>query len=173
MQYREFTSRIVIDDNTITIDSTIQSFKVSTSITRGGSEDTDFAAAMVSHKATALGLEPTSTSPPIAVTQYGKWVAQATSSTVTSATATLKVPPLSTGQLQFVVDTGSTLLYSQNGGSFTSFSDATIITVADGDTLALRATGLVDLEAATGRLIDVDSGRAIDGFSLLNNTPAP
>lgn len=64
---------------------------------------------------------------------------------VTSDTITVTVPGGNAGQLRVnygtTVGTVSGLEYSKNGGAFTSWTDATSITLANGDTLAVRAGG--------------------------------
>lgn len=69
---------------------------------------------------------------------------------VTSDTVTINVPLGNSGGLSFdgLSITGTvTTEYSKNGGAFTALADGSTITFANGDTLAVRGTGMVAGEA--------------------------
>lgn len=78
---------------------------------------------------------------PITVSaNWGVGPAGAIPTSWTSATRTLTVPSGNPGSLKFSLSqTGDgTANYSKNGGGFTPFADGDVISVASGDTLALR-----------------------------------
>ena len=81
---------------------------------------------------------------------------------VTSATVTVNVPGGSAGQLTFQNYSFSGTLtdqqYSKNGGAFATVASGTTITFANGDTLAVRGTGMTAGESWTFTLKDQGRG---------------
>lgn len=81
---------------------------------------------------------------------------------VTSDTVTVTVPGGSAGQLTFqnysFSGTLSDTQYSKNGGAFTTLPDGAGISVANGDTLAVRGTGMTAGESWTFTLRDAGRG---------------
>lgn len=77
---------------------------------------------------------------------------------VTSDTVTVNVPGGSAGQLTFQNYSFSGTLtdtqYSKNGGAFAVVADGSTITFANGDTLAVRGTGMTAGESWTFTLQD-------------------
>jgi hypothetical protein len=88
------------------------------------------------------------------------------STTATSATRTLNVPPSSSAlRWNVAFSDGASIAYSKNGGGFTTLSDEGTLAVADNDTIALRFTGAApsscDLEIydnTTNRLVGTFHG---------------
>lgn len=80
------------------------------------------------------------------ITVSPNWGSDDGPSPVSSVAATLTVPASNPGSLRFVINSssgGSSQSYSKNGGAPTSFSNGTIITVANGDTLTFAFSGLL------------------------------
>ena len=76
------------------------------------------------------------------ITVSSNWGTNSTSSPVTSATRTMTVPSGNPGTIRFVVNNaGATGKYSKNGGTFTAITDGMTLSIANGDTIALRANG--------------------------------
>lgn len=77
---------------------------------------------------------------------------------VTSDTVTVNVPGGSSGKITFQNYSFSGTLtdtqYSKNGGAFSTLAEGTSITFANGDTLALRGTGMTAGESWTFTLQD-------------------
>lgn len=66
----------------------------------------------------------------------------ANNSVITSATSTMSAPPGSNLLLDITATVGAvTAQYQKNGGAFTTFTDLTVLAIAQGDTLAFRVTG--------------------------------
>lgn len=59
----------------------------------------------------------------------------------TSAARALTVPAGNPGNIRLDLSASATFQYSKNGGAFTTFTDGQPLTVANGDTLAFKATG--------------------------------
>lgn len=103
---------------------------------------------------------------PLPITFSGSFSATAGTSTVTSSTRTATVPAGNSGQITFasMTSTAGDQQYSKNGGGFVSFSQGDMITLADGDTLAIRATGCgssgVGITSLT--IADFDNSGAIE-----------
>lgn len=173
-QYREYTIAVFMSDTDILITSKIGGYQVSNRIARDGSEDANFAAAMVAHKALAFSRSANTTSPPCSVESLGKWVKFAPSGAVTGLATIIHVPPGNSGQLDFSLDTGGgSMTYSVNGATPVAATDGGNVTVVEGDTLKFAASGLAAQESATGSVIDHDTGLPLDTISLYNSTPAP
>lgn len=93
------------------------------------------------------------------MTASGSFDASSTSGTVTSSTRTITVPAGNTGVFRFAnyVDSGAIVAtqYSRNGGAFTGITDGnTTAAFSNGDTLAIRTTGVGVGESRTLDLID-------------------
>lgn len=173
-KYYNITSEIFITDTLITVTSFFGGNVLSTSITRGGSEDTALAAAIVAHKNAFISLAPTSTSPPCYVTERGKWIKLTPSGTVTTDNAVVKVPTGNSGILILHVDPSAyTAQRSVNGGTFTTFTDGATVTLTDGQTLKFKGLGLVEQDFLNGSVVDSDTGQTLDDFSLMNSSPTP
>lgn len=61
----------------------------------------------------------------------------------TSATKTLTVPAGNPGSIIFSIANGHTCQYSKNGGAFTTFTNGGTATFANGDSIAIKITGLL------------------------------
>lgn len=86
-------------------------------------------------------------------------------STVTGASATARVPAGNSGNIGSTVSdigAGGSLERSISGGAFS----AAAITVADGNTIQFRATGVASGDGIVVQLTDQDTGRPIASFSL-------
>lgn len=89
--------------------------------------------------------------------------------TVTSDTRTATKPVASTGSISFrnFNVTGSVnQSYSFNGGGFVSFAESDAITVANGDTLAIRITLAASGESLTFDLYDDATNSLIEQVTL-------
>jgi hypothetical protein len=63
---------------------------------------------------------------------------------------------------------GGSILYSKNGGAFTSFVTNDTVTFANGDTIALRATAGASGFTATATLRDLSSNTTFGSYSLVS-----
>lgn len=78
---------------------------------------------------------------PSSITVSSNWDSPSGATPQTTATRTLTVPSLNPGVLIFTVVTTGTTTYSKNAGAFTALTDTMTLTIASGDTLALRLAG--------------------------------
>ena len=88
---------------------------------------------------------------------------------VTSDTVTVNVPGGSAGQLTFMNFSYSGTVgeeYSKNGGAFGVITDGTTITFANGDTLAVRGTGMTAGESWTFTLKDEGRGTTLATYVI-------
>lgn len=89
---------------------------------------------------------------------------------VTSDTVTITVPPGNSGSVTFFGYSFSGALtdtqYSKNGGAFTSVADSTSVVFADGDTIALRGTGMTAGESWSFGLSDGTTGKVIGSYTI-------
>lgn len=89
---------------------------------------------------------------------------------VTSDTVTVNVPGGSVGQITFQNYSFSGALtdtqYSKNGGAFTLIADGTTLTFANGDTLAVRGTGMTAGESWTFTLKDQGRGTILATYVI-------
>lgn len=174
-QYREYSESIFITPTQIIITTRLGANTLSTEIARDGSEDTNFAAAMIAHKNTTVSLPPTSTAPPCNVDVIGKWIKLAESDSFSTLGNVINVPAGNSGVLVLHIDQNfsGTLSYKINTGSVTAFDDLDEITVADGDILYFLIATLDEQDTASGRVEDKDTARLVDSFALLNSTITP
>lgn len=173
-KFYNIATTIFITDTEIIVTSIFGSNVKSTTVTRGGSEDTNLAAAIVAHKAAFLSIAPSSTSPASYVSVLGKWVKLTPSANVTSDNAVVNVPTGNSGVLVLHLDPTSYIVkYSINGGTLTAFTDGNTITVTNGQTLKFQGLGLATQDFVNGYVVDSDTGRTLDAFSLMNSTPTP
>lgn len=171
--YRTYTQTVQISDDDITIVSNIGSNILTAVIARDGSEDTNFAAAEVLHKNTALSVASVVTSPPSRVALQGRWVAQAASANISTLDATAVVPASSGGIWLVEYDLGITVKFQKNGGTLTTITSGSTITVADGDLLKFRAEGLPEQVVLNGVVTDTETEVVVDYISIYNTTPEP
>jgi|688.fasta_scaffold1596183_2 hypothetical protein len=106
------------------------------------------------------------------ITVNTDWGAQAVvvPGTATSATRTLTKPPTNPGNLRLdLVDggTGGTKQYSKNAGAYTTYTDGTTITIANGDTLAFRDSGMTTANTSTVTVVDTTKNTTVGSFSAL------
>lgn len=174
-QYREYTEKVFITPTQIIITTSFASGNVlSTEVARDGSENTNFSAAMLAHKATTVSLPPTSTAPPCTVSPIGKWIKVAASAAFATLGNVIHVPTGNSGVLVLHLESVSgTAKYKKNAGSATTFTDLTEITVADGDLLTFSVVSLPEQDTMEGRVVDKDTGRDVDSFALMNSTITP
>lgn len=89
---------------------------------------------------------------------------------VTSATVTVTVPAGNGGVINFTSYSFSGTLtdtqYSKNGGAFTTVTEGTGVTFANGDTLAVRGTGMTAGESWTFTLQDNKRLTTIGTYTL-------
>lgn len=88
-------------------------------------------------------------------------------STVTGTSQTARVPAGNSGNISYTVSdigAGGSLERSINGGAFSGAGAA--ITVADGDTIQFRATGVASGDGIIVQLTDQDTSRPITVLSL-------
>lgn len=112
--------------------------------------------------AASSGYAPMSISGTLSATSLG-------ATTVTSTTRTWTVPAGSSGVIRFESVTppsGGSILYSKNGGAFTSFVTNDTVTFANGDTIALRATSGASGFTATATLRDLSSNTTFGSYIL-------
>lgn len=174
MQYRKLLADITVDDNNITIVATIGGNILSASVVRDGSEETNFKAAMWSFRQTLNETTPSATSLPCRVLTPGKWFKNISSGTITTPATVIDVPTGNSGGLILRRDsTSATVQYRINAGSWTTFADGDPITVADGNTLAFKATSVPETETVNGSVEDTDTSVTLDSISLYNTTPTP
>lgn len=86
-------------------------------------------------------------------------------STVTGTSQTARVPAGNSGNISYTVSdigAGGSLERSINGGAFSGAA----ITVADGDTIQFRATGVASGDGIIVQLTDQDTSRPITVLSL-------
>lgn len=177
-QFREYTVKIRSDGANISIISTYGSNQLSSVVAQDGLEDTNFGAACVAHKNAFFSLPASSTSPPCTVSVSGRWVQVTAGGTptgdVTTLGSTINVPVGNSGDLILYVEAGDfTAQYKINAGSFTTFTDATTINVNDGDVLYFKSDTAAAQETMNGSVVDSDTARTVDAFSLLNSSSAP
>lgn len=89
---------------------------------------------------------------------------------VTSDTVTVSKPVGNSGAIDFLNYSYSGTLtdtqYSKNGGAFTSIADGSSITFANGDTLAMRGTGMTAGESWTFTLRDATLLQTIGTYTI-------
>lgn len=103
------------------------------------------------------------------VTFDGSLSATATGSTTVTGTArTGNVPAGNSGELKFVSvnEAAGNLEYSLNGGAFTSLAENTTITIAHGQTLRMRGTGLGVETGVSATLQDVTTGQTVASIAI-------
>lgn len=173
-QIRDYTSTFFVIDANVQIRSLIKGSQLADTVVRDGSFQTNFKAACWAHLQAALNLPPTGTSPPCTVTTFQRWIKSQAAGSVAGVATNIVVPSTNSGHLELHVDAGGfTAQYSIAGGSFTTFTDGTVITLTNGQSLAFRGTGLAAQETMSGYVLDGDTGTPLDTISLSNATPAP
>jgi hypothetical protein len=170
-QFREYFTRVFISDTEITLTSTYGSVQLNDIVLRDVNMDTNFKTKLAAHRDAFLGLGPSSTSPSCYVDLRGHWIKQSPGATVTTVNATVTVPPGNSGILVYYSDTGYTVQYSVNGGSWTTITDGGTITVTNGQTLKFKGSSIADMDFIEAQVYDQDTAELIDTISLLNNTP--
>ena len=103
------------------------------------------------------------------ITLSGTLSATGSGTTVTSSTRTVTVPGGNSGQVRFnnVTNDGSGQDYSKNGGAFTNFSEDSTVVFSNGDTIAIRATGMLVADSLIFDLVDDDSDGNIEATVTL------
>lgn len=175
-KYYDYISEIRASATEIVIKSTYGPDQISTPVVRDGSEETNFKAACWAHKQAFLSLPASSTSPACYVVDRGLLIASTASATVVTTPTTIVVPPGNSGVLVWQLDpiTGTgTIEYKINSGSYSTLAHGGTVTVTNGQTITIRASTLAELEFINGSIVDQDTGKEIEVFSLMNSTPAP
>ena len=87
---------------------------------------------------------------------------------VAGSTRTWTVPVGNTGEIEFE-DVGHSgagdVEYSKNGGAFTAIITGSQVTFANGDTIRMRATGLLSTESGTATLRDLSSNTVFGPYT--------
>src|ERR1043165_2034056 len=122
-QYRDFNTTFRVTDDNVIITSQMGINQQTDTVDRDGSFETNFKAAVWNHLQTVLDLAPSSTSPSCTVTTPGRWRQATASGTVSSGATIIRVPSGNSGNLVLYCDTGTTMYYKKNAGSYTSFTD--------------------------------------------------
>lgn len=173
MSFRKYTSTITATDTEFVIETVFGANVNQTVITRGGSDETNFKAAMWADLQLVLANYPSSsTSLPCSVLTRGKLSKLFAGDTFTTQATTIQVPPGNPGDVQLRIDPGGySLTYTKNADSPVAVVDTDIITFVDGDTFKLTISTIGEQEIYSGYLVDVETGQQIDSFQLMNTTP--
>jgi hypothetical protein len=104
------------------------------------------------------------------------WAAATCSSSsscaTTSTTQTINVPGGSSGVIQFDGGYTHTVQYSKNGGTFTTIANNGTVTFTNGQTLAIKITGLgCDSDSDTVTVTDNATGATVGTFTGTNTRP--
>lgn len=102
----------------------------------------------------------------------GSLSAVGATNTITGTTRTYTLGSGNSGQVRFdfVVIGGATYVYSHNGGAYTDITEDLIITLANGDTLAIRGTGMTTSTTTNEcNIVDHDTSTVLENNSIVRS----